>query len=64
MSSSPYGNDAHCHSDGLPGDAETLEAGRAAAFDGGVRRAREFKVFLCCDNTKHFLEGRCALKQP
>lgn len=26
MSSSPYGDDAHCHSDGLPGDAETLEA--------------------------------------
>lgn len=46
MSSSPYGNDAHCHSDGLPGDAETLEAGRAAAFDGGVRRARDSKSFF------------------
>lgn len=42
MSSSPYGNDAHCHRDGLPGDAETLEAGRDAAFDGGVRHAREY----------------------
>ncbi len=24
----------------------------------------DVRVFLCCDNTKHFLEGRCALKQP
>lgn len=58
MSSSPYGNDAHCHSDGLPGDAGTLEAGRDAAFDGGVRRARGFKVFLRRDYTQSpCLEG-------
>lgn len=57
MSSSPYGNDAHCHRDGLPGDAETLEAGRDAAFDGGVQHAREYKVFLRCDYTNAALRA-------
>lgn len=52
MSSSPCGNHAHCHSDGLPGDAETLEGGRdaemlrAARFDVDVRKNSEFNAII------------------
>lgn len=54
MSSSPYGNDAHCHSDGLPGDAETLEA---------AEMQRLTKVLDMPENSKPFF-GETAQTLP